>query len=245
MFLNFIKSFKVTLVDILNEKKCIYCESIYSENSNYYGLCLECADLLNQREKGFCSTCGNILNDNSLITDSCEKCRENAPLWSQLKFFGLYDGIIQEIITQAKFNDNLIYHYTLGDIARQKIIEFPSFDYLIPIPIHEKKLLKRGYNQCLEIVKYINKKDKIPYSAEILKKVKHTNAQSSLQRDQRLKNLDGAFWADSNLCKDKIFLLLDDVSTTGTTLHEATKTLLNAGAKKVYVVYIAGTPLSK
>ncbi len=245
MFIDFINSLKITAHNILNEKKCIYCEKIYSENSKYYGLCSECADLINPRKKGYCSTCGNIfLDEDSLITENCEKCIENPPLWSQLKFFGIYDEMLQEIIIQAKFNDNLIYHYTLADIIREKVLEFPTFDYLIPIPIHQKRLLKRGYNQCLEIVKYINKKDKIPYSAEILKKIKHTEAQSNLHREQRIKNLDNAFWADLTLCKGKTFLLLDDVSTTGTTLHEATKTLLNAGAVKVYVVYIAGTPLA-
>lgn len=228
---------------LLFEKRCSYCLKNYSSSEKtFYALCPECTKSLKRLTQGYCLNCGQLLpqNDKDLLPSSCQKC-ENKPVpWSELRFFDAYKDKMQDLIRHAKFHDNLIYLRTLADLLIPLIYEFPPFDAIVPMPLHPKRLADRGYNQCLEIVKRIHKLEKIPYFPYALKKVRHTKPQSTLNRKERLINVENAFLADSTLVQGKTLLLLDDVSTTGSSLYWASKALLEGGAKKVFVVYIAG-----
>ncbi len=180
------------------------------------------------------------MSECAILKESCENCKETQTFWKELKFYNVYEGFLRELIKEAKFNRNLIYLNTLADIMRPVIREFSTFDYIVPIPLHTKRLRDRGYNQCLEIVKRIAKKENLHLLDNALEKTQNTKAQSTLSKDERLENISNSFVANEKV-KDKTILLFDDVSTTGTTLRAATKALLDAGAKEVFVCYIAGT----
>ncbi len=230
--------------------RCAYCQKPNVKNldepSLYYGLCKACSREIKRIKTGYCKKCGNIfsLTESNTLTENCDRCStpdQGMYLWHDLKFFGVYEGILQDIIKESKFYENLIFLRTLADIISPIIKEVESFDFIVPMPLHTKRLQKRGYNQCLEIVKHIEKKEKIPYNFGALEKVLNTNAQSSLSKNERFINLKNSFKADKKFVDKKKILLFDDVSTTGSSLNEATKALLEAGAEKVFVLYIAGT----
>jgi len=132
---------------------------------------------------------------------------------------------------------NLLYEFILENITDE--VAFSNFNnpLLMPIPMHKNNLKTRGYNQSELITKEIYKIDNgknFDIELGALIKIKETPHQSTLKnKSERLKNLKGCFWANSDLIKNRNIILIDDVITTGTTMNEASKTLRKAGAKKV------------
>ena len=132
---------------------------------------------------------------------------------------------------------SLLYEFILENVTDE--IAFSNFNnpLLLPIPMHKNNLRERGYNQSELIAKEIYKIDEGKnFNIELvaLIKIKETPHQSTLKnKSERLKNLKGCFSANIDLVKNRNIILIDDVITTGTTMNEATKTLREAGAKKV------------
>ncbi len=132
---------------------------------------------------------------------------------------------------------NLLYEFILENITDE--VTFSNFNnpLLIPIPMHKNNLRERGYNQSELIAKEVYKIDEgknFDIELEALAKTKETPHQSTLKnKNERLKNLKGCFSANSDLVKNRNIILIDDVITTGTTMSEASKTLREAGAKKI------------
>ncbi len=230
------------LKNICLQKRCAICEEPYNSKDVMYGICEKCTKVFKPIKTDYCMKCGEILPlQGNPPTTTCKECENPPPLWSELRFYNIYENELQKVIQEAKFYNNLLYLHLLADIVRPLVYTFPHFDAIVPIPLHTKKLLHRGYNQCIEIAKHLNKTDGFPYNTSILQKTVHTKAQSSLSRAQRLQNAQNVFVADTSQAMHKTFLLFDDVCTTGATLHAASQALLHAGAKDVYVLYIAKT----
>ncbi len=228
--------------------RCAYCNKAYTENSALYGLCTHCTSQIKRIQSGYCKRCGNIfsLAEQEKFTSSCQRCEQDISFqFDDLRFYTVYEEITQDLIQGAKFYNNLIYLRTLADLVTPLVLEFQNFDFILPMPLHKKRIVKRGYNQCLEMTKFIKKKTKIPYSTDALIKIRHTKAQSSLSRLERFFNISAAFEANKSIVNNKTILLFDDVCTTGSTIKEARRTLYEAGAHKVFVLYIAGTAPEK
>ncbi len=231
-------------LSLFKARRCVYCDETYqtqSATNEFYALCPSCCSLLKRYTLSYCTHCGHIPKDavSNIKLSTCEHCINKKMPWDRLLFFSLYENTLQDIIKEAKFNDNLILTRTLADLIAPLLKEFPPFDYIVPMPLHEKRIQERGYNQCVEIAKYIHKKHHYPYETKALQKIKHTKPQSTLKQSERKTSLQDAFIADKNIVKGKTIVLLDDVSTTGSTLFWATKALKKANAKEVYVAYIA------
>jgi ComF family protein len=115
---------------------------------------------------------------------------------------------------------------------------------LVPIPLDNKKLRNRGYNQSEELAKEMAKILKVPVISDVLIKIKPTKAQAESTKQAREKNLEGAFTVKNPSAirpeghPGKIFLV-DDVYTTGSTMEECSKILKQAGAKEVWGITIA------
>lgn len=107
--------------------------------------------------------------------------------------------------------------------------------HLAPIPLHPKKLKKRGYNQAEIIAKALSQKDHPVVN--ILSRVKETKDQASLSHEKREANVTGCFEVKKNIPEDVI--MIDDVITTGSTLKEASIALRNAGAKRIWAITLA------
>ena len=110
----------------------------------------------------------------------------------------------------------------------------------MPVPLHRKRLAERGYNQSLELLRPVQNTCGLTVDSNCCKRIRATDAQSSLPAKQRRINLRGAFSVTGEV-KGKHILLADDVLTTGSTLNELAKTLKGAGAKQVDAFVIART----
>lgn len=176
--------------------------------------------------------------------------------------FNYSDEKIRDLIRQLKFNENYrvarLFGYCLAKNIREVIglslqIDeiFSAGVYLIPIPIHWRRLLERGYNQthwlCEEIIKNIQddaffSHHKIKYSKRILKRSVYKQKQSWTANEDRVHNIMGAFSINrraKRIISGANIILIDDVFTTGATINEASRVLVEAGAKNVISFTIA------
>jgi ComF family protein len=115
-----------------------------------------------------------------------------------------------------------------------------SFDVIVPVPLHPKRLRWRGFNQSLLLARQISRAYGTPTDPFMLRRVKETPPQTQLTEDERRKNMRNAFALDAEKSlKDKTVLLVDDVYTSGATVNECSLTLKRGGAREVYVLTLA------
>ncbi len=153
-----------------------------------------------------------------------------------------YEDIIRNNMIKYKFAGQT-YHYksfVKFMLKDEKICGFlKNYDIIIPVPISKKRKQKRGYNQSELIAKECGKSlENTQVAINILYKIKDTLPQSSLNKEQRMNNLNNAYQIlNCEMIKNKRVLLFDDIYTTGSTVQECAKMLKNAGAYDVRSYY--------
>lgn len=165
-------------------------------------------------------------------------------------FFSYKDECVNRAIWELKYRGNakiaglfgaILSDHLLEEMAEQQ--QFGDFQrpLLMPVPLSRTRERERGFNQCklvLDVLRRRSPEIEISYSA--LRKIKNTKPQTSFKKkSERLKNLSGAFAANAPEILHRNIILFDDVLTTGSTLSEARRTLLSAGAKKVIAYTLA------
>jgi ComF family protein len=120
------------------------------------------------------------------------------------------------------------------------LLDYVKPDMVIPVPLHSKRLRKRGFNQSLRFAGMIF--PHIPLGIDVLSRTLNTKPQTELSMKERLRNVKNAFETASPLPEGvETILLLDDVYTTGATVRACAKVLKKAGAKEVHVFTVART----
>lgn len=244
--------------NIFQEKRCLYCGRPFFpatrtnsiENYIHTNLCSECAKEIKQKTSGFCRHCGELLLDEKQILPHCGQCTDSVGLWDDFLFFAKYDGIFRELILQAKFHHNRACTKFLGELIALHFMEYnqnadkPLQELnLIPMPLHDKRLIHRGYNQCLELLKfcirYLNKHTdyQINLCTNILQKKVHTVPQSSLDKKERQKNIKNSFTVNENSLRE--IIVFDDIATTNSTLKEACRELKKSGIETIHILVLA------
>ena len=124
----------------------------------------------------------------------------------------------------------------MADFVRS--LQWP-IDVMIPVPLGEKRLKERGYNQVGLVARPLAYELLLRYAPHALRKTRETRSQVGLTVSQRSANVHEAYQADSKVVENKSVLIMDDVATTGSTISACTAALLSAGAQEVYVLTIA------
>jgi len=162
-------------------------------------------------------------------------------------FVSLYilekDKELQRIIHSIKYSKRFASGIFLGRLTAEKFrerIQSWHINYIVPVPLHRLKKAERGYNQSFYIAKGLSGFLKIPVAENLIKRKRYTESQTKMNLKERQENIEGAFKAKRrhNL-NEKNILLVDDVITTGSTISECGKVLLEKGVKKVYAVSVA------
>jgi ComF family protein len=209
--------------------------------------CSSCKIKLPASEKFVCSSC---LNNIKKATD------ERLSLEFKRKFFdkkvirdfkSLYvfekDKELQNIIHSLKYNGRFLIGIFLGSELGKKIkneIWNSNINLIVPVPLHQLKKAERGYNQSFYIAKGLSKEVNIPFGSGIIKRKKYTQSQTTMNLKERQKNIEEAFKVrNDKKIKEKNILLIDDVITTGATISECGKILLDSGAASVYAASVA------
>ena len=109
---------------------------------------------------------------------------------------------------------------------------------IVPVPLHRKKMRIRGYNQAALVAEVLGEITGISVDEDILVRVKNTKPLKQLNDKERRRSIRGAFSVRKSVWA-KTIVLIDDIYTTGSTLDEAARVLLKAGAEKVYFLTIS------
>jgi len=157
-----------------------------------------------------------------------------------------YKGIVKKLIYNFKYKPYLSdLKKTLVELFYESIIQqeifqkaYKSFPVLVPIPLHLKRLRKRGYNHSELLAKGLSNSLNLKL-LNILQRTKETKSQFGLKIKDRKENLKDAFLLNTKYKMPDIVFLVDDILTTGSTLLEAAKVLKKNGAKKVWGLTLA------
>jgi len=174
----------------------------------------------------------------------CSRCAQKPPSFSTHHSSGRYQGILKDIILLFKYRKFSILGKELARLAHNNLREkrelFSGLEIVIPVPLHSKKKKQRGFNQAETIAREIAKLLNIDYVKDALVKKKNTPPQTSLIAEERRRNLKGAFdLKKREKIKGKTVLLVDDVYTTGSTLRECSRVLIQGGAQEVRALTLA------
>lgn len=158
--------------------------------------------------------------------------------------YGLYyENLVRVAITRFKFNASLYSSRPLADLLIETFNKHyikQNFDVILPVPVHTRRLMARGFNQVTILSQKLATATGIPLDRTSLVKTKNTEPQVRLSRAKRLLNLTNAFQINNKktIVKKRV-LVVDDVSTTGATINEVSKVVRKAGANYVGVIILA------
>lgn len=166
---------------------------------------------------------------------------ENPPNYDGLVRAGVYESVFRNLILSVKFQDGMELLPMLSNILSDVFtsVQFEEkIDLLVPVPLHWKRRLERGFNQSEKLTKSIAKKN-LPINTDLVR-IRHTQQQWNLTPAQRRRNVKNAFAVrKGHPFKGKNIGLIDDITTSGATLNECAKTLKQAGANKVFAAVLA------
>lgn len=167
----------------------------------------------------------------------CGRCIQKAPPFFRTISPVQYEFPANRLVQAFKFKRQLAAGRVLSHLICEHVIrhniDLP--DMLIPVPLHNRRLMSRGFNQAYELAHYAGRVLEIPLLSSALRRHRNTEAQSGLTRKQRRKNVRGAFYWHASVNPACHIALIDDVMTTGTTISECARVLKKAGAKRVDV----------
>jgi len=210
-------------------------------------LCPSCKIKLLPFDRFVCYSCLNKIQktNEKRLQSEFEKKFDNKEVVSG--FTSLYvfekDKELQHIIHSLKYNGRFLIGTYLGQELGKKIkneIQRWNIHMILPVPLHQLKKAERGYNQSFYIAKGLKKELNIPVGSKIIKRKKYTQSQTTMNLIERQKNIQEAFrLKNDKKIRGKNILLIDDVITTGATISECGKVLLNSGANRIYAASIA------
>jgi ComF family protein len=187
-----------------------------------------------------CPTCGRFVGK-AIVCGEC--IGHSGPF--KTGFYGYsFEGPLREALHVFKFEGRKDVGRALVRTLAKRITDFAGhFDVIIPLPVTEKRLKKRGFNQSFIVSEEISKLTAKPVEYRTLSKIKETRDQYTLNREDRKKNVKGAFGTEKGgeRVKGLRLLLVDDLYTTGSTAREACKSLLRLKPKEILFFALART----
>lgn len=209
-------------------------------------LCPECRKLLAPFTGPRCPRCGFPFPGREAASGHaagtpCGACLAHRPPWRALVYHGVYRGSLRDLVLRFKFGGELALGRLMAAWLENAAICLPMPDALVGMPQHPAHLRRRGFNQAHELARALHAATHIPLRPDLLVRRRDTVPQASLNARLRAGNVRGVFGVAAPVSGMRLWLV-DDVMTTGNTLAEAARTLLEAGAAEVCALVIARTP---
>jgi len=197
--------------------------------------CQNCQDNLSRVTGPICPCCGEPQPEAQLCLD----CQENPPAYESLRSYAYFKGPIREALHRLKYKRDI----GLGESLSKHLSELYNqirwdIDIVTPVPLGAQRMKERGYNQASMLGRPLAYAIGKPYRA-VLGKNRDTRSQVGLSAVERKENVAGAFTACSDKVKGKIILVIDDVTTTGSTINACAQALRQAGASAVFGLTLA------
>ena len=202
--------------------------------------CSNCLAFFNPKPR--CQRCGLT----TLVpVPECGSCLSNPPLWNKLYCVGDYQLPLSGYIHKLKYAGHLQNAYDLTYLLSQRIID-PA-PLIVSMPLHWSRFMRRGYNQSDILGHYLtyhlntyNVCKSNAFDRKMFKRIKATPSQQGLDKQQRVKNLRHAFTLNY-LPEQSHIAIIDDVVTTGSSVRQLCKLLLDIGVEKIDIYCICRT----
>jgi ComF family protein len=169
----------------------------------------------------------------------CHRCDSHA--FTAARAVGLYEGALRESVLLLKRQPHLSQHVETLLLAAAGREPLNTVTRIIPVPLHERRMRVRGFNQASIVAQTLAKSLRLPYDEVSLARVSASEKyRAGLDAKGRLDTVAGAFEVrHPRLVRDEVILLVDDVFTTGATVSSCAEALIASGAKEVFVLTIA------
>lgn len=228
------------IISLIYPPRCISCDRIMSEDDEF--ICEDCLGSINFLDnENLCTRCScPIAHSHSL----CAVCAKENRFFDKNFSCAKYSGGIKDAICRFKFEKRPDHYLGLGSLLVMKFLnekELLGVDIITAVPIHNKRMAERGFNQSELLARYLSKKVCIEFSKDTIVKIRDIPPQSTLKAiSDRRKNVKNAFsLTKKGVFRGKTVLLIDDVYTTGSTADEVSRIIKKDGAKAVYVLTVA------
>ncbi|MEE9497493.1 MAG: ComF family protein [Desulfobacterales bacterium] len=213
--------------------------------------CPDCVSSFMAISSPICSCCGIMFKSRQGQNHLCGDCITQPKEFRIARAAVAYDHQLMAVLHRFKYAGKIQLAGPLGGLMLNAYMRYwdrEKADLILPVPLHTIKFRKRGFNQSYLLIRrwksisapMVGEVAGLPVNTNVLIRSKATVSQTGLGRQQRLKNIKGAFRVKipEKVIAKKV-LLIDDVYTTGATVNECARVLLKAGAERVDVLTVA------
>ncbi len=218
------------ILDLLFPKRCVNCR----KPGSY--LCRDCFSRIEFVDAPVCPVCQRQAVEGRVHPGCAGKWQLDG-----LVVACRYKGPVKAAIVKVKYKWVYDIEQIFVDLLLERFWKFalPKDVVLTPVPLHVSRKKWRGFNQSEILAKRLSEKFKVPYG-DLLLRSRQTKTQVGLKRDERKRNVKGAFaTVDGQDIRGKNILLVDDVYTSGATMGECCRVLKKAGANSVWAMAVA------
>jgi ComF family protein len=191
-----------------------------------------------------CSRCGlPFLYADGAVPLHCPHCLASPAPDVRIRSAGIFSGALRDALLRFKYYYDLATGEALSRLLSRMVpLLHPggSYDRILPVPLHPRRLREREFNQSVLLAKHISRRLRLPIDVSSVAKIRDTRPQSTLGEKERRRNIRGAFRVLRLAPIERTrILVVDDVCTTGATIEELAAVLLDAGAQRVDAVTVA------
>ncbi|HNR66075.1 MAG TPA: ComF family protein, partial [Atribacterota bacterium] len=178
----------------------------------------------------------------------CADCLYRGHHYYFVRSLAYYEGVLRKCIHLLKFKKQVklvkpLANLMINYLSRDELINIKEIELIIPVPLFKDDHLKRGFNQSGLLAKYIADYFSIPFSEDLLIKIRANLSQVGLSRIERKKNVKNVYAINSSMLQKQhnisSLLLIDDIFTTGASIEACCKELKKIGIEKLYVFTLA------
>ena len=215
------------LLDLLFPPGCVFCAGRVGEET----ICSPCLAQVPAPD-ACCFRCAQPFAEQ----ETCPQCRGLTFAFKGACTVQAYKGQVKRAIHNYKYHGRKELSKTLGGLMAQQVRRccWPKTEAIVPVPLHNSRLLERGYDQALLLAQVVAAELQLPLRKALVRK-SATPSQTKLPAKERWENVSQAFELAAGQRLPARLLLVDDLLTTGATAHFATLALLGGGAKEVYL----------
>jgi competence protein ComFC len=229
-----------TLLELFYPSNCVGCG--YPQDAGTL-LCDKCKETSPRIRAPYCRCCSRPFQGLIIGEFTCPNCEDRTPAFDCAVSNYQAKGVLRDLIHRFKYGRQfylrrVLTQYLVEAMQDTRIQADPA-DCVVPVPLHPTRLRERGFNQADALATTLSKRTRLPVLRCIERRL-YTNTQTRFDRVERMQNLRNAFALRKNIdVRGKHLLLLDDVLTTGSTLHECALVLRAAGAESVRAITVA------